>query len=209
MITILSESIHYWVKGGWLLIPIALVCQLIWYYFIQLNQSLKRKLDMPEVVQHEMEEQLALRREWENLKRKLPGQSYYFGKIILYAINKVESGCKLENVFVEVWQKEVKPHDRTLVILQALVAAAPLLGLLGTVFGMIGTFEAIAERSSETAELMASGVSQAMITTQLGLLVAIPGLFGINMLKKKMGQLQHNLSALQLHVSLALQRSRI
>ncbi|MCK5242586.1 MotA/TolQ/ExbB proton channel family protein [bacterium] len=207
MINIVSDSINYWVKGGGLLIPIALVCYLIWYYFIQLQQSLQRKLDMPEDIQHEIEEQLSRRGQWAELKKNLTGQSFYFGRIVLYAIAKAEQGCELTNVFKEVWQKEVTPHDRSLVILQALVASAPLLGLLGTVFGMIGTFDAIAERSKETTELMASGVSQAMITTQFGLMVAIPGLFGINVLKKKMGQLQHHLLALQLHVSLALKRS--
>jgi len=207
MINLLSDSIGYWIKGGWLLIPIALVCYLIWYYFIQLNQSLKRKLDMPEIVQHEIEEELSLRKKWGALKKVSAGQAYYFWKIIVYAIEKIEQGCKPENVFEEVWQKEVTPYNRTLVILQALVAAAPLLGLLGTVLGMIGTFDAIAERSSQTTELMASGVSQAMITTQFGLIVAIPGLFGINVLKKRMEQLQHHLLALQIHVSLALKRS--
>jgi biopolymer transport protein ExbB len=58
-----------------------------------------------------------------------------------------------------------------------LAAIAPLLGLLGTVGGMIKTFEVIAEFGTGNARALASGISEALITTQTGLVVAVPGLF--------------------------------
>ena len=58
-----------------------------------------------------------------------------------------------------------------------LAAIAPLLGLLGTVGGMIKTFTAIAAFGTGNAKALASGISEALITTQTGLVVAIPGLF--------------------------------
>lgn len=59
-----------------------------------------------------------------------------------------------------------------------LIAAAPLLGLLGTVMGMLTTFESLATRAGEqTANQVADGVSMALITTQTGLTIAIPALF--------------------------------
>ena len=54
---------------------------------------------------------------------------------------------------------------------------APLLGLLGTVTGMIATFQAITLFGTGDPKLMAGGISQALITTVLGLIVAIPLLF--------------------------------
>jgi biopolymer transport protein ExbB len=57
------------------------------------------------------------------------------------------------------------------------VAAGPLLGLIGTVTGMIITFQSITESGSSDPKLMAAGISQAMIATLLGLGIAVPLLF--------------------------------
>jgi biopolymer transport protein ExbB len=59
------------------------------------------------------------------------------------------------------------------------VSAAPLLGLLGTVTGMLGTFGALATGSGgeKTMGLVAEGISEALITTETGLVIALPGLF--------------------------------
>ena len=58
------------------------------------------------------------------------------------------------------------------------MAAGPLLGLIGTVIGMIITFQAITESGSSDPKLMANGIGQAMIATVAGLGIAIPLLFG-------------------------------
>ena len=55
-----------------------------------------------------------------------------------------------------------------------IAAVAPLLGLLGTVTGMIGTFEMITEHGTGDPKMLSGGISEALITTQLGLVVAIP-----------------------------------
>ena len=54
---------------------------------------------------------------------------------------------------------------------------APLLGLLGTVTGMIATFQAITQYGTGDPKMMADGISQALVTTVLGLVAAIPLLF--------------------------------
>ena len=62
-------------------------------------------------------------------------------------------------------------------LVKLLAAVAPLLGLLGTVVGMIVTFQAISLFGTGDPKLMADGISQALVTTALGLIVAIPLLF--------------------------------
>jgi biopolymer transport protein ExbB len=89
-----------------------------------------------------------------------------------------------------------------MIILAALTAAAPLLGLLGTVTGMMQTFTAVANSSAGTSERVAAGVSRALITTQAGLVIAIPGVFGLARIKHISHHLQVKLSALKLHAIL-------
>ena len=64
--------------------------------------------------------------------------------------------------------------ERSLSLLAALAGVAPLLGLLGTVSGMITTFDTISAAGTGNPRLLSGGISEALITTQLGLMVAIP-----------------------------------
>lgn len=73
--------------------------------------------------------------------------------------------------------REVPVLERFQSFLRLAVAAGPLLGLIGTVVGMIITFQSIVESGSGDPKLMAAGISQAMIATVLGLGIAIPLLF--------------------------------
>ena len=69
---------------------------------------------------------------------------------------------------------EMPRLERSLSLLGALAGVAPLLGLLGTVSGMITTFDTISTAGTGNARLLSGGISEALITTQLGLMVAIP-----------------------------------
>ncbi len=71
-----------------------------------------------------------------------------------------------------------------------LAGVAPLLGLLGTVTGMITTFMVIATSGTGDARALASGISEALITTQTGLVVAVPGLFLANFLRRRSTNLE-------------------
>jgi biopolymer transport protein ExbB/TolQ len=69
-----------------------------------------------------------------------------------------------------------------LILLAIAVSGAPFLGLLGTVWGVMSTFSAVAMKGSADLKTMAPGVAGALITTVAGLLVAIPSMFGYNWL---------------------------
>jgi biopolymer transport protein ExbB len=73
--------------------------------------------------------------------------------------------------------REVPRLERFQAFMRLAVAAGPLLGLIGTVVGMIVTFQSITESGSSDPKLMADGIGQAMIATVLGLGIAIPLLF--------------------------------
>lgn len=71
-----------------------------------------------------------------------------------------------------------------------LAATAPLLGLLGTVTGMVSTFEVIAQFGTGNARGLAAGISQALITTQSGLIVAVPGMVAGSLLYRRAAKLK-------------------
>ena len=80
--------------------------------------------------------------------------------------------------------------ERYIKSIAILASVAPLLGLLGTVTGMITTFLVIATSGTGDAKALASGISEALITTQTGLVVAVPGLFLANYLRRSSGKLE-------------------
>jgi biopolymer transport protein ExbB/TolQ len=69
-------------------------------------------------------------------------------------------------------------------IVSVMAAAAPLLGLLGTVTGMVSTFEVITLYGNQNPVLMADGISEALISTQSGLLIAFP----LTLLKQRLDE---------------------
>jgi biopolymer transport protein TolQ len=73
-------------------------------------------------------------------------------------------------------------YESRMVFLASIVTGAPFLGLLGTVWGVMDAFGAVALRATATLQMLAPGVSGALLTTVAGLLVAIPSVFGYNIL---------------------------
>ncbi len=85
-----------------------------------------------------------------------------------------ESRETLESVLQESILRELPGVQRGIAILAVLGAVAPLMGLLGTVTGMIDTFRIITLFGTSDPKLMSGGISEALVTTELGLVVAIP-----------------------------------
>ena len=75
--------------------------------------------------------------------------------------------------------------DRNMLALQALVAILPLLGLLGTVSGMIKVFEVITAFGTGNTRGMAAGISEALVTTMAGLFTALSGLYFVSDLERR------------------------
>lgn len=85
-----------------------------------------------------------------------------------------ESRETLESVLQESILRELPEVQRGIAILAVLGAIAPLMGLLGTVTGMIDTFRIITLFGTSDPKLMSGGISEALVTTEMGLVVAIP-----------------------------------
>lgn len=82
-------------------------------------------------------------------------------------------------------RQEVHKLERGLVILETIAGIAPLLGLLGTVIGILKVFEVISTLGVGQAKAMAGGISEALITTIVGLSIGIPAVVGYNFFTNK------------------------
>jgi len=95
------------------------------------------------------------------------------------------SRTDMENALQEAILNEIPSMERFLSTLGMLAAIAPLLGLLGTVTGMINTFHVINYYGTGDPRMMSGGISEALVTTMLGLSVAIPIMLVHTLLTRK------------------------
>ncbi len=100
------------------------------------------------------------------------------GRVLgVYDNNKSVDTETLELKLDEAILKEIPALERFLTMIKVIAAISPLMGLLGTVTGMINTFQAMTLFGTGDPKLMAGGISQALVTTVLGIVVALPTLF--------------------------------
>jgi biopolymer transport protein ExbB len=154
---------------------------------------------------------LAVNRQLKNLDRPTPNNP--LGRVLLAFKGdkaKIEEDADVAELRItEAVLREVPKLERFQAFLRLSVAAGPLLGLIGTVVGMIITFQSITESGSSDPRLMATGIGQAMIATVLGLGIAIPLLFAnalLNSLSRGVVQILDEQSAGMLAESIEKQR---
>ena len=169
-----SEIVNVWVSGGVCMIPLALVS-----LFIYMNIT-RLLLDFRETGHHKVPEATWLG--WIENPAESRGP---VGELIRYSQSNVRTLDDIGRRFAEIQMLRIPDFDRRIVLLGILVNISPLLGLLGTVMGMLATFKVISSGGGNTIDLVADGIRVALITTQAGLTIAIPGFFITNWIKRK------------------------
>lgn len=171
-----QKCIWDWMKAGGLLVwPIILVGMVAMALIIERFYALSRIRGNSD---RNMEVILKMvsKGEWKQCRDFCHEQSQFptcriIGHTLKYMGNTREI---IENAFQEGLLKELPMLERFLPTLHVLAAVAPLLGLLGTVTGMINTFQIITLYGTGDPRMMSGGISEALVTTQLGLAVAVP-----------------------------------
>lgn len=161
-----DETVVIWQDGGWAMYAIALVA------FVMCATGMHIQLKLPRNRYKVPESQW---RSWIENPREREGR---LGAMLDF----VTGGRTIKETafyFSQLHQSEIEPFERDLKVMKVCVGAAPLVGLLGTVTGMLATFAAMSTGSGgdKTMGLVAKGISEALITTETGLVVALPGLF--------------------------------
>lgn len=155
--------IDYFLKGGFLMYPIAM-CSIVGIAivinrFIQYRQIL-RELEAPA----------------EDIMKKVPA-------IMQPILNGIKSGFNEKEISV-IGTRQVRQIEKGLSWLSLIATIAPLIGLTGTVTGMIKAFMVIEHSTAVNPSMLAGGIWEALITTAAGLLVAIPIHIGHHYLEK-------------------------
>jgi biopolymer transport protein ExbB len=134
---------------------------------------------------------LAQRNEWQKCQEVCAAnQRSPLCRVLGKGLNHVgESRQAVENALQEGLLSQLPRLERFLPTLNVLAAIAPLLGLLGTVTGMISTFQAITVFGTGEPKVMAGGISEALITTQIGLGVAVPIMFLHHLLDRRVDKI--------------------
>ncbi len=115
------------------------------------------------------------------------------------ALLKKKTISKLQVREIEAWQVEMgEGVKRQKVMLGAMIAGAPLLGLLGTVSGMARTFESLSSQTgTKSMEGLAGGISEVLVATESGLAVAIPALVLVYLAHREIDKQQLRLSVIK------------
>ena len=121
------------------------------------------------------------------------------GEALVYVLHGPRLTIKtVQRRFAEVRLNLLSAIDRRLLVVNTLVAAAPLAGLLGTVMGMLTMFNGLAQGGGAAAMTrVAGGMKEALITTQTGLTIALPGLFIALIVKSKRDRISAALTRLE------------
>ena len=194
---ILYRATEYLWQGGWVMVPLIACSVVMWtligerLYFFQIltrrDIRIREAISMLEEKRATGQDRGLRARLVADFSKEMTGQPG-LDKRILYS-------CAL---------KQRPVLNRHLAAIAVLASVAPLLGLLGTVIGMVDTFDVLSVFGTGNVKGLASGISVALITTQSGLLVAIPGLLLSGYLYRQAARLEMRLeeitSVLMRHV---------
>ncbi len=186
----IAEVLSYFEKGGFVMYPLAAGTLILWYFlgyrFLTLQRGSLRSVQ--KLIYRVLEKK-------EKPHRGLVDQAV---SICVHAARANQGQEHMRDVFDDACAGvQVKLKEGRSIIL-AIVTVAPLAGLLGTVIGMIETFDSLADMALfSRSGGIAGGISQALFTTQMGLAVAVPGLVLGRILDRKQALLQDEIERIK------------
>ena len=169
------ESVGQFLEsGGPVMVPIALVSVAGFALVLERAAATQEQRSFPAVLKRELEAYVEQQR-WDDMRaacRKYPSAYSQLAMIIIQ--NRLKSREVVKALLEEEGRQLVAKLERGLGAIATMANVSPMLGLVGTVWGMILTFDAIQREGMGSIAGLAGGISQALITTLAGLCVGIP-----------------------------------
>lgn len=176
-----------WRSGGVVMLPLFLLAVLLYAQAFQLLLYVRR-----------VGLEGATQAQWWDWVRHPERAEGRVAEIVRYTQTDVTSLDEVRDRFEEIRLALLALIERRAKFVATLVSAAPLMGLLGTVMGMLRTFMGIANSAGEeTAGVIAGGISEALVTTQTGLAIALPGLFVVMIIQRQRHGIEAQLARLE------------
>lgn len=175
------------------MVPILLLSILTVYAIIERLIALRKTVKIPQRWLEDIHKK-TLEGDFQGVKMLCEQKNYAIARIIKAGVEKVAVSPKSIATVVEtVGQIEVHKLEKNLSLLGTIAGAAPMLGFLGTVTGMIQAFMAIAKANYVTPQLLSGGIYEAMITTAAGLVVGIIASLGYNYILSRVQKATHSI----------------
>ena len=189
------------ITGGWFIWPLLVCSILLISIVIERLWFLQRRLVAPKGLQRQVQNLINKNAFHAENQEEIAATSQ-LGELLAYCYQyKSESRDFIETKAEEKAAEINLILERNLSMLSTIASISPLLGLLGTVVGMITVFGNININGSANADLLAAGISEALITTAFGLIIAVPAIVFYRYFEQKTLNL---MSILQANTSLFL-----
>lgn len=197
------------IAGGWLMAPIILCSILSLTIIGERFWALQRKKVVPDGIGQQVEG-WAARHELDRRHIEQLRSESAMGRVLAAAlVNRHRSRALIKEAVEDTGRHVVHELERFLNTLGTIAGISPLLGLLGTVIGMIKVFAAIMAHGVGNANQLAGGISEALITTAAGLTVAIPSFFFYRYFKGRVEQYVVSMEEQAIHLIEAIERGNV
>tara|TARA_B110001454_G_C12695998_1_gene424407 strand:+ start:1069 stop:1671 length:603 start_codon:yes stop_codon:yes gene_type:complete len=189
------------ISGGWFIWPLLVCSILLISIIIERMWFLQRRLVAPKGLQRQI--QNLINKDTLNAEHQIEiSSTSQLGDLLIHCYQyKLKSRELIETKAEEKASEISLTLERNLSMLSTIASISPLLGLLGTVVGMITVFGNINVNGSANADLLAAGISEALITTAFGLIIAVPAIVFYRFFEQKTMTL---MSILQANASIFL-----
>lgn len=182
------------VKGGYMMIPLYFLFVLAIFIFVERLMILKKASKTPKGLM----DQVKMMVQGGNIQQArmiCQGEETPVAHMLSKGLERIGSPLKNIEVAIEnVGKIEIYKLEKNLGLMATVSGAAPMIGFLGTVTGMIQAFISVAqEEGMVSPKLLSTGIYEAMITTATGLVVGILAYLGYNYLVSKVSKLVHNM----------------
>lgn len=181
-------------NGGWMMIPIVILWILGIYVFVERLLTLRKASQTPQDFKDRIR-QMVIGGDMQGARLLCVQTDTPAARMIEKGVSKIGSSLKTIEVSIENLGKiELYKLEKNLNLLATISGAAPMIGFLGTVAGMIQAFMAVAqEEGAVSPKLLSGGIYEALITTAAGLVVGILAYLGYNYLVGKVSKVVHSM----------------
>lgn len=198
--------LNFFVRGGPIMYPL-LLCSLIAVAVIveRIIFWLSAERERDNLLISDML-QMAEKNQYDKAAQRARGSRNYIARVLLAGI--VHRSYSLSQALEMGAEEEMKRMRRNLTILDTIITLAPLLGILGTVMGIIDSFHLLGAAGIESPQVVTEGIAQALITTAAGLTIAIMTLIPYNYFLSRIERSTREIEKFASSLELTFERQR-